>query len=133
MTNPRVWSLGLDGATLALIRPWASSGHLPVLARLIDGGVSGNLRSTYPPLTGPAWSSFMTGKSPAWHGVLEFFRREEGTYRQRLNSPQDLDGHSLWRILSDAGRQVGVMGVPLTYPPEAVNGFLITGLLTSSG
>jgi predicted AlkP superfamily phosphohydrolase/phosphomutase len=75
----------------------------------------------------------MTGKSPAAHGVLEFFRREPGTYKQTLNSQQDLDGETLWHILSAAGRQVGVMGVPMTYPPEPVNGFLISGLLTPAG
>jgi predicted AlkP superfamily phosphohydrolase/phosphomutase len=133
MTNPRVWVLGLDGATLDLIKPWADEGHLPVLGRLMGEGVAGGLRSTYPPLTGPAWSSFMTGKSPGRHGVLEFFRREPGTYRQVLNSQLTLDGKSLWRLLSDRGVQVGVMGVPLTYPPEDVNGFLITGLLTPAG
>ncbi len=133
MQHSRVWVLGLDGATLDLIRPWVSSGHLPNLGRLIGGGVSGDLRSTYPPLTGPAWSSFMTGMSPALHGVMEFFRRDEGSYRQRLNAPQDIDGRSLWSILSESARLVGVMGVPLTYPPEPVNGFLITGLLTPSG
>jgi predicted AlkP superfamily phosphohydrolase/phosphomutase len=64
-TSKRVWALGLDGATLDLIRPWASEGHLPVLDRLMRRGVTGELRSTYPQLTGPAWRSLMTGKSPA--------------------------------------------------------------------
>jgi predicted AlkP superfamily phosphohydrolase/phosphomutase len=96
-------------------------------------GVSGELETVYPPLTGPAWSSFMTGKLPASHGVLEFFRREPETYRQVLNSQRDIDGKTLWKLLSEAGKRVGVMGVPLTYPPEQVNGFMITGLLTPAG
>lgn len=129
----RVWALGLDGATLDLISPWAEEGHLPVLKGLMRTGVVGELQSTYPPLTGPAWSSFMTGKSPARHGVLEFFRREPGTYHQVLNGYQDLDGQPLWRLLSQAGKRVGVMGVPMTYPPEPVNGFMISGLLTPAG
>lgn len=133
MENRRVWVLGLDGASLDLIRPWAAEGHLPTLGRLMREGVAGDLQSTYPPLTGPAWSSFMTGQSPARHGVLEFFRREPGTYRQVLNSQRDLGSKTLWRLLSEGGKRVGVMGVPLTYPPEEVNGFLITGLLTPSG
>ncbi|MGD8793699.1 MAG: alkaline phosphatase family protein [Anaerolineae bacterium] len=130
MSDIRVFVIGLDGATMDLIRPWAAEGHLPVLGRLMNNGVSGELESTYPPLTGPAWSSFMTGKSPAWHSLFEFFRRKPGTYRQILNQPGHLDGKTLWRLLSEAGKQVGVMGVPLTYPPEEVNGFLISGLLT---
>jgi predicted AlkP superfamily phosphohydrolase/phosphomutase len=125
--------IGLDGATFDLILPWAEQGKLPNLSRLMHTGISGPLLSTFPPLTGPAWSSFMTGKSPARHGVLEFFRREEGTYRQVLNSRLDIDGKSLWRCLSESDVDVGVMGVPLTYPPEKVKGFMITGLLTPSG
>lgn len=133
MRNPRVWIAGLDGATFALIQPWVAEGHLPVLQRLMGEGVVGELRSTFPPLTGPAWGSFMTGKTPGRHGVLEFFRREQGTYRQVLNSARDLDGKTVWKRLSEAGKYVGVIGVPLTYPPEAVNGFMITGLLTPAG
>jgi predicted AlkP superfamily phosphohydrolase/phosphomutase len=131
--DQKVFVIGLDGATFDLIQPWVEAGKLPVFDRLIQEGISGPLSSTFPPLTGPAWSSFMTGKSPAQHGVLEFFRRQEGSYRQVLNNRQDIDGKSLWRCLSEGGKSVGVMGVPLTYPPEKVNGFIITGLLTPPG
>lgn len=72
----------------------------------------------------------MTGKTPGHHGVTEFFYRVPGTYKQALNNRLTIDGSSLWGILSDRGVEVGIMGVPLTYPPEPVNGFLITGLLT---
>lgn len=126
----RVFVIGLDGATFDLLDPWIRAGHLPTIGHLIESGISGELESTYPPLTGPAWGSFMTGKAPVNHGVLEFFHRAPGQYKQALHSRKDLDGRSIWRVLSDAGAQVGVLGVPLTYPPEEVNGFLVTGLLT---
>lgn len=129
----KVIVIGLDGATFDLISPWIENGEMPNLRQLIQGGISGELTSTYPPLTGPAWSSFMTGKSPSHHGVLEFFHRINGEYRQKLNNPFDIDGSSLWQLLSSAGKRVGVLGVPLTYPPERINGFLITGLLTPAG
>ncbi|MBE2199949.1 MAG: alkaline phosphatase family protein, partial [Anaerolinea sp.] len=38
--------IGFDGATFNLIRPWAEQGHLPNLARLMAGGVHGDLTST---------------------------------------------------------------------------------------
>lgn len=129
-SDQKIVIIGLDGGTLDLILPWVKEGHLPALGRLIEEGVSGPLESTFPPLTGPAWSSFITGKSPGRHGVMEFFFRKEGTYRQVLNNRQNIDGKSLWKLLSDSGHKVGIMGVPLTYPPEQVNGFLVTGLLT---
>lgn len=128
--QPRVFVLALDGATFDLIGPWIRAGHLPSLQELINSGAHGELESTYPPLTGPAWSTFMTGKLPANHGVLEFFRRTPTEYEQILNSRRDIDGRSIWRVLSNAGKKVAVQGVPITFPPEAVNGFLVTGLLT---
>lgn len=128
--DSRLFVIGLDGATFDLIRPWMQAGDLPNLQGLVQSGVYGDLESTYPPLTGPAWGSFMTGKTPTNHSVLEFFRRAPQGYSQVLNSRQDLDGRSIWRVLSDAGKKVGVVSVPLTYPPEVVNGFLVTGLLT---
>lgn len=128
--HSRVFVLALDGATFDVINPWMQAGHLPNLRDLLESGAYGDLESTYPPLTGPAWASFMTGKKPINHGVLEFFQRAPGSYNQILYTRRDIDGRSIWRVLSDAGKRVGVVGVPLTYPPETVNGFLVTGLLT---
>lgn len=129
----KVLVIGLDGATFDLIHPWIREGKLPELNRLIQGGSSGPLFTTYPPLTGPAWSSFMTGRMPARHGIIEFFRRQDNSYHQVLNNRLDIDGKSLWKYLSEGGKTVGVMGIPMTYPPEQVNGFIITGLLTPPG
>jgi len=128
--RPRVFVLALDGATFDLILPWMAEGRLPNLSRLYGLGAHGFLRSTYPPLTAPAWASFITGKAPENHGLLEFFRRRPDSYQLSLNSRLDVDGQSIWRVLSNAGKQVGVVSVPLTWPPEPVNGFLISGLLT---
>lgn len=129
-SDQKILIIGLDGGTLDLILPWIKEGHMPALGKLIEEGVSGALQSSFPPLTGPAWSSFMTGKTPGRHGVMEFFYRKNGTYKQVLNNRLNIDGKSLWKILSDADCEVGIMGVPLTYPPEQVNGFLVSGLLT---
>lgn len=130
MPQPHFFVLALDGATFDLLGPWMAQGHLPNLKKLFEAGVRAPLESTYPPLTAPAWASFITGKSPPNHGLLEFFRRDPDSYQLVLNSSQDIDGRSIWRVLSDAGRRVGVIGVPLTWPPESVNGFIVTGLLT---
>ena len=61
--------IGLDGATLDLIRPRAQEAKLPNLARLVHEGVSGELRSAIPPCTAPAWTVFMTGKSAGKLGI----------------------------------------------------------------
>src|SRR5256885_6413133 len=80
----RLLVIGLDGATLDLVRPWAAAGRLPVLARLMDGGAWGPLRSTIPAATFPAWTSLVTAVNPGRHGVLDFTERVPGTYRVRF-------------------------------------------------
>lgn len=102
----RIWALGLDGATLDLVRPWADQAQLPILGRLMRTGGFGPLRSTYPPLTGPAWSSFMTGMSPGRHGVLEFFRPHNHRFYEILGKDLGWDGWrgDAWEDSSDSLR-----------------------------
>ncbi|MCP4167134.1 MAG: hypothetical protein GY759_14775 [Chloroflexi bacterium] len=128
--RPRVWVIGLDGVPWTLLQPWIDQGYLPTLAKLQAGGAWGELRSTIQFLTAVAWSSFLTGLNPGKHGVFDFSRRIPGTYDQELTNAARRAGRSIWRILSDAGRKVGVVNVPMTFPPEPVNGFLISGLDT---
>lgn len=129
----RVLVIALDGTTFDLIGPWLDDGSMPNLARLRDEGVHGPLRSIVPPVTAPAWCSFMTGKNPGRHGVFEFFLREPGGFEEIPVNAKLRHGKTLWEILSDAGKRVLVVNVPVTYPPTAVNGNLIGDFLTPMG
>jgi predicted AlkP superfamily phosphohydrolase/phosphomutase len=122
--------VGLDGATFQLLRPWLESGDLPCLSRLYREGVAGPLESVVPALSPEAWSTFMTGTHPGRHGIMNFLSFKPGGYELRFNNGGLLRRKTLWRLLSDAGKTVGVIGVPMTYPPEPVNGYLVTGLET---
>ena len=119
--------IGLDGATFVLLKPWLEQGKLPALQRLIQEGTHGELLSTVPPLSPQAWTSFMTGKNPGKHGIFEFTDFEPQSYNIRFTNATCRVGKSLWRILSEEGKKVGVINVPMTYPPEPVNGFLVSG------
>ncbi|HSQ00933.1 MAG TPA: alkaline phosphatase family protein [Candidatus Dormibacteraeota bacterium] len=122
--------LGLDGATLDLVEPWIAEGRLPHLARLRRDGAWGRLASTVPAATFPSWTTFMTGVNPGRHGVLDFTRRERGEYRVRFVNATYRKAPTIWRLLSDAGRRVSVLGLPGTYPPEAINGYMVSGFDT---
>jgi len=126
----RVLVFGLDGATLDLIRPWAEQSKLPTLQRLMRQGTWGTLESTIPPMTSPAWPSFATGKYPAKHGVFDFVSAHSGTFN--IVNATGVKAQPLWDILSAQGKHVGVINVPVTFPPHPVNGFLISGLLSPS-
>ena len=124
----RVLVIGIDGGTFDLIDPWVAAGDLPNLAHLVAEGVRGPLESTLPPVTSPAWPTFATGMNPGKHGVFDFIRPAGGQFE--LVNATSIRAPTLWQILSQAGRTVGVMNVPVTYPPAPVNGFMISGMLS---
>jgi predicted AlkP superfamily phosphohydrolase/phosphomutase len=130
--SPRVLVIGWDGADWRLLRPLMAQGHLPNLAALVARASHGELLSTLPPVTAAAWSSFITGRPPSHHGLLSWQLPLDGRLERAWVSASALHGPTLWQLLSAAGRRLGVLNVPLTYPPPALNGELIAGMLTPS-
>jgi len=129
----KVLVFGIDGGTFDLLLPWMEKGLLPNLKKIKEGGISGVLKSSIPPVTVPAWNSFMTGKNPGKHGVYFFLVKRPDSYEEIPVNFSNMEGRTLWEILSDQGYKVGVLNVPLTYPPQRVNGVLISGFLTPAG
>ena len=125
----RVLVVGLDAATFWLIDPWVRDGLLPTLARLQREGARAELRSTIPYVSGPAWVSLATGKNPGKHGYFDFARRKPGGYGVELVNASHVHAPTLWALLSEAGKRVGVMNCPVTYPPRPVNGVLVGDML----
>jgi predicted AlkP superfamily phosphohydrolase/phosphomutase len=122
--------VGLDGVPLNLIETWAGEGRLPTFRKLMQQGTVGDLRSTIPPTSGPSWSTFMTGKNPGKTGIYDFLYRRANTYVFPPVNASQRDGVALWKLLSDEGRRVGVVNVPMSYPVEEVNGYMISGWMT---
>jgi predicted AlkP superfamily phosphohydrolase/phosphomutase len=124
----RVFMIGWDGATFDLIRPWVAEGKLPTLARLMGAGTHGPLRSTMPPWTFPAWTSFMTGQNPGKHGIFDFFRLRPGSYNLEYLNGSHRRSPTFWQLLSEAGRKVVSISLPCTFPPDRLaNGIMISG------
>jgi predicted AlkP superfamily phosphohydrolase/phosphomutase len=126
--NNRVSIIGLDGATFRLILPWVKEGKLPTLSGMMQKGTWGNLESTIHPLSPQAWASFMTGKNPGKHGIFEFIEHKPYSYGLNYVNGGFVQGNKLWDLLSDTGKRVCIINVPFTYPPDKVNGYLISGL-----
>jgi predicted AlkP superfamily phosphohydrolase/phosphomutase len=132
MQKPKIFVLGLDSATWDLIRPWIAQGKLSNLAKLVDQGASGPLESVIPPLTPPAWTSFMTGRNPGKHGIFHFLEAQPGSYEMKYTNAGSRRAATIWRLLSAGGGSVGTINVPFTYPPEKIEGFQISGMDTPS-
>lgn len=125
--SKKLFVLGLDGATFDLIRPWVKEGLLPNFARFMQSGAWGELKSTLHPLSPPAWTSFMTGKNPGKHGIYDFVVHKPQSYELLYTHGGMRKGATLWKLLSNAGKKVVAVNVPMTYPPEAINGINISG------
>jgi predicted AlkP superfamily phosphohydrolase/phosphomutase len=132
MTQTKVILLGLDGATFDLIDPWLERGELPNFARIVEESVKGELTSIFPPTSPGAWSSIVTGKNPGKHGLFDWRIRHNNSYDLIPVSAANRYGQALWDILSENGLKVGILNVPMTYPPAMVNGFMVSGMDTPS-
>ncbi len=126
----RVLIFGIDGGTFNVVGPMLEAGLLPHLARIRLEGAAGALYTVYPPLTAPAWATFLTGLNPGRHGVFDFLAPPRHGYHRRLQNASALASARIFDTLSSVGRTVGAVNVPLTFPPRPVNGFVVPGMLT---
>ncbi len=125
----RLLVIGWDGATFDLIDPLISAGRMPVLGSLIERGQSAWLESSRVPISSAAWVGACTGQHPGETGVYDFFERQPDSYEVEVIDARSNLCPPIWRILSGRGRRVNILGVPITWPPEPVNGRLASGML----
>ena len=85
-----------------------------------------------PPLSSVAWPSLYTGANPGKHGIYDFVERSPSGRGVRFLNRSNCRATPLWSLLNQAGRSAGVVNVPMTYPPDPVDGYLVSGLDTPS-
>lgn len=125
--NRKIFIISIDGATFHVLNPLMRQGYMPNLAGMVARGVSSELLSVVPPVTAPAWTSFMTGKEPGKHGIFDFTCFDEKNYSWKINNSDHIRSKTLWQILSEKGKRVIVLNLPYTYPPYEVNGTMVSG------
>jgi len=123
--------IGLDGATFNVVLSLIKKNKLNTLKKIMEEGVYGELESTIPPISGPAWASFMTGKNCGKHGLFGFIdydpQRYDGFLRGSIVTSSSFAGSTFFDILSSQGYKLGVITTPITYPPWMINGVMISG------
>jgi predicted AlkP superfamily phosphohydrolase/phosphomutase len=135
--------IGLDGLEPTIVETMLQCGELPNLERIRQSGSYSRLRTTYPAQTPVAWSSFATGTNPGGHGIFDFISRDPATYLadaalSRFERPKSAfapprvvnqrKGTPFWQTLSQAGVPSVVLRCPCTFPPDELNGRMISGV-----
>ncbi len=118
--------IGIDGACWEYIDPLLKEKKLPNIKKLIYNGSHGILESTLPPISPVAWSSLITGTNPGKHGIFGWTKPDRKGSQEPVNSTTG-KVPPLWRYLNEDGLKVGVFNVPVTYPVEEINGYIIPG------
>lgn len=123
-------AVAIDSCCWEYLQPLLDGGRCPTLAALASRGARGRVNSAIIPVSPTAWSSFITGKTPAHHGVFEWQVRKPGGLLVRPVTAADRHGAPFWEYINAAGRRVGVVAIPVTYPAPALNGFFFSGFDT---
>jgi predicted AlkP superfamily phosphohydrolase/phosphomutase len=125
----RALVLGLDGATFDVIDPLLAQGRMPALAALMARGVRARLRSTCPPVSAPAWVTFLTGKQPGKHGVFNFqnldARRYSGFSETLVNSSFFCGTTLLDHVAAVSTARTLAYRIPMTFPPWEIPGTVV--------
>ncbi len=123
-------TLGLDGATWNLLMPLIKKGSIPTIAELVKKGTYGELETCIPPVTFPAWKCYSTGKNPGKLGVYWWLSVDIKSQKFIVNNSLSFKSKEIWDYLDKKGIKSGVIGMPTTYPPKKINGFMVSELAT---
>ena len=89
------------------------------------------LVSSHPPITIPAWAVMTSGYTPGELGLYGFRHRRPGEYDGVYIANSRLVGKPrVWDLLTRAGKTSIVVGVPPSYPPRPLRGYLVSDFIT---
>jgi len=128
----KVLVIGWDSAPPELVFDKFLS-DMPNTRQLMNFSICAQMESTIPAITVPAWTTMMTSKNPGKLGFYGFRNRKNYSYSgMSIANSAAVKEDTVWDILSRAGKKSIVIGVPQTYPPRNINGYMITCFLTPS-
>jgi predicted AlkP superfamily phosphohydrolase/phosphomutase/tetratricopeptide (TPR) repeat protein len=126
-TPPRkVLLIGWDAADWNVARPLIEQGKMPVLKRLMDSGVWGDLATIRPVLSPMLWTSIATGKRAWKHGIHGFSEPCPASGGIRPITNLSRKTKAIWNILNQQGWRSNVVGWWPSSPAEPINGVMVS-------
>lgn len=125
----RTFVLGLDGVPYSFLSNGLAQETMPHLLGLFNDSPAKRMNSVYPTVSSVAWTSFATGLNPAGHHIFGFVDRRPNPFQIEIPTARNRGAKTIWQELSEQDKKVIVINVPITYPPEEVNGILVSCFL----
>lgn len=119
--------IGIDAGCLSVFERLNQEDCIPHLESLCSSGTCAPLESQIPPWTPSAWPSLFTGVNPGKHGVYGFLGFDG--YDFHVVTGSDVQAHRLWTLLNRHDRSSVVVNVPVTHPPDPIDGAIVPGFM----
>lgn len=119
--------IGIDAACRSVFDRLAEEDCIPHLESICSDGLCAPLESQIPPWTPSAWPSLFTGVNPGKHGVYGFLGFEG--YDFQVVTASDVRAHRLWTLLDLNDVTSVVVNVPVTHPPDPIDGAVVPGFM----
>ena len=129
--NRKLLIIGIDGGTWNILNEAIKLKQMPYLENLKVKGAYGTLISTVPPISPSAWGTIQTGKDAINNHIYEFYTFNKKTKKFNIVNSEFLES-TVWDILSNLGKKIALINIPMTFPPKKINGYIISGILTPS-
>ncbi len=124
----RVIIIGIDGVPYDLLEDLSNRDIMPNFKKLKDEGIFKKMYSSLPEESSVSWSSIITGKNPGEHSIFGFTNIIEGTYTLSFTNILKLKAQPFWQ--KDEQKKYVILNVPMTYPAQKLNGFLVSGFVS---
>ncbi|MCZ6677357.1 MAG: alkaline phosphatase family protein [Candidatus Poribacteria bacterium] len=122
--------IGMDGASMELVKNMIDWGHTPNMARLLAQGVYRPMIGVFPTLTPPGWTALSTGSWPGTHRVMDFNIRALGKGLDEtvwgINT-RLCQSEYLWNLVERVGRKPILVKWEMSWPPTVTTGVQVEG------
>lgn len=122
--------VGMDGASMELVKNMIDWGYAPNMAKLLQTGVYRPMIGVFPTLTPPGWTALSTGSWPGTHQVMDFNIRAVG---ERLDqtvwgiNTGLCQSEYLWNLVERVGGKPILVKWEMSWPPTVKTGIQVEG------
>ena len=122
--------VGIDGASMEIVKNMADQGHAPHIAELMKRGTWRPMVGVFPTLTPPGWTALTTGSWPGTHEVMDFNIRALG---RRLDetvwgiNTRLSKSEYIWNTVERAGKMPILVKWEMSWPPTVKRGVQVEG------